>query len=60
MWVFKPGREFEEMAIYSLAKGGLGASLGQENHDQMNGAPFFVGNRMYIRTHNFLWCIGGK
>ena len=58
MWVFKPGREFQEVATNTLAKGGLGASLGQEDHDQMIGAPLFVGSRMYIRTHKFLWCIG--
>jgi len=58
MWVFKPGREFQEVAFNTLAKGGLGASLGQEDHDQMTSAPLFVGNRMYIRTHKFLWCIG--
>ena len=60
MWVFKPGREFQEVAFNTLAKGGLGASLTQEDHDQMTSPPFFVGNRMYIRTHKFLWCIGGK
>jgi len=60
MWVFKPGREFQEVAINTLAKGGLGASLTQGEHDQMTSAPLFVGSRMYIRTHKFLWCIGGK
>jgi outer membrane protein assembly factor BamB len=60
MWVFKPGREFQEVAFNTLAKGGLGASLTQEDHDQMTSPPFFVGSRMYIRTHKFLWCIGEK
>jgi hypothetical protein len=60
MWVFKPGREFQEVAFNTLAKGGLGASLTQEEHDQMTSAPLFVGSRMYIRTHKFLWCIGEK
>ena len=60
MWVFKPGREFQEVATNTLAKGGLGASLTQEDHDQMTSAPFFVGSRMYLRTHKFLWCIGEK
>jgi hypothetical protein len=60
MWVFKPGREFQEVATNTLAKGGLGASLTQEDHDQMTSAPLFVGSRMYIRTHKFPWCIGGK
>jgi outer membrane protein assembly factor BamB len=60
MWVFKPGREFQEVATNTLAKGGLGASLTQEDHDQMTSAPFFVGSRMYIRSHKFLWCIGEK
>jgi len=50
MWVFKPGREFQEVAMNTLLEKG----------DQMNGAPFFVGSRMYIRTHKFLWCIGTK
>jgi outer membrane protein assembly factor BamB len=60
MWVFKPGREFQEVAFNTLAKGGLGASLTQEDHDQMTSAPFFVGSRMYIRSHKFLWCVGAK
>jgi hypothetical protein len=60
MWVLKPGREFQEVAFNTLAKGGLGASLTQEDHDQMTTPPFFVGSRMYIRTHKFLWCIGNK
>ena len=60
MWVFKPGREFQEVATNTLAKGGLGASLTQEDHDQMTSPPFFLGSRMYIRTHKFLWCIGNK
>jgi hypothetical protein len=60
MWVFKPGREFQEVAFNTLAKGGLGAHLGQEDHDQMTSPPFFIGTRMYIRSHKFLWCIGGK
>jgi len=60
MWVFKPGREFQEVAFNTLAKGGLGASLTQEDHDQMTSPPLFVGSRMYIRTHKFLWCIGSK
>jgi hypothetical protein len=60
MWVLKSGREFQEAAFNTLAKGGLGASIGQENQDQMNSAPCFVGRRMYIRTHKFLWCIGDK
>jgi outer membrane protein assembly factor BamB len=60
MWVFKPGREFQEVATNTLAKGGLGASLTQEDHDQMTSPPFFVGSRMYLRTHRLLWCIGGK
>ena len=60
MWVFKPGREFQEVAFNTLAKGGLGASLTQEDHDQMTSPSFFVGSRIYIRTHKFLWCIGSK
>jgi len=47
-------------SVTTLAKRGLGASLTQEDHDQMTSPPFFVGSRMYIRTHKFLWCIGGK
>ena len=50
MWVFRPGREFQEVAMNTLLEKG----------DQMTSPPFFVGSRMYIRTHTFLWCIGGK
>jgi outer membrane protein assembly factor BamB len=50
MRVLKTGREYQEMAVNSLC--------GQD--DQMVGAPLFVGERMYIRTHKLLWCIGGK
>ena len=60
MWVFKSGREFQEVAFNALAKGGLGASLTQEDHDQMTSPPFFASSRMYLRTHKFLWCIGTK
>lgn len=60
MWVFKPGREFQEVSFNALAKSGLGGSLGQEDHDQMTSPPFFIGSRMYIRSHKFLWCIGPK
>ena len=60
MWVFKPGREFQEVAFNTLAKGGLSASLTQEDHDQMTSPPFFIGSRMYIRSHKFLWCVGTK
>jgi outer membrane protein assembly factor BamB len=60
MWVFKPGREFQEVAFNTLAKGGLGASLRQEEDDQMTSPPFFMGSRMYIRSHKFLWCLGGR
>ncbi len=50
MWVFKPGREFEEVALNTLI----------ERDDQMTSPSFFMGNRIYIRSHKFLWCIGNK
>lgn len=31
-----------------------------EKGDQMIGAPLFVGSRMYLRSHKFLWCIGAN
>ena len=60
MWVFKPGHEFQDVSFNTLAKGGVGGSLANEDHDQMTSPPFFIGNRMYVRSHKFLWCIGGK
>ena len=60
MWVFEPGPMFQDVSFNTLAKGGLGGSLTQEDHDQTTSPPFFIGNRMYIRSHKFLWCIGGK
>ena len=51
MWVFKPGREFQEVSVNAPMCG---------KGDQMTSPPFFMGGRMYIRSHKFLWCIGGK
>jgi len=55
MFVIKPGREYQEVAFNDLSKGGL-----WQGGDQMVGAPLFVGNRIYVRTRNFLFCIGNK
>ena len=51
MWVFKPGREFQEVSVNAPMFG---------NGDQATSPPFFVDSRMYIRSHKFLWCVGGK
>jgi hypothetical protein len=48
--VVQLGREYKEVGLNQLCDKG----------DQMIGAPLFVGNRVYIRTHRFLFCIGNK
>ena len=48
--VIHAGREYKEVGVNQLCDKG----------DQMIGAPLFVGNRLYIRTHRFLFCIGDK
>jgi len=49
-WVVQLGREYKEVGLNQLCDKG----------DQMIGAPLFVGNRLYIRTHRFLFCKGNK
>jgi len=48
--VLQAGRGYKEVAFNQLCDQG----------DQMIGAPLFVGDRMYVRTHKFLFCIGSK
>lgn len=48
--VMKAGREPELVATNDL---GL-------QDDQLVGGPFFAGNRLYLRTHKFLFCIGAN
>jgi len=49
-WVIKPGRDYQEVAVNQVCEAG----------DQMVGAPFFSGSRLYLRTHRFLVCIGAR
>lgn len=44
------GREYKEVSVNRIC----------EQHDQIVAAPFFHGNRLYLRTHQFVLCIGGK
>lgn len=48
--VVELGCEYKEVAVNRIC----------EQHDQVVAAPFFHGNRLYLRTHKFLFCIGGK
>ncbi|MCX7591075.1 MAG: PQQ-like beta-propeller repeat protein, partial [Kiritimatiellae bacterium] len=44
MAVIRPGRDFQVLAINQL--------------DKFRSTPVFEGNRMYLRTYKFLYCIG--
>ena len=46
MAVIQPGREFKVLAVNTL--------------DKFRSTPVFEGGRMYLRTYQFLYCIGVK
>ena len=45
--VVELGREYKEVAVNRIC----------EQHDQIVAAPFFHGNRLYLRTHKFVFCM---
>jgi len=57
IFVIKTGREFQQVAVNTLSSNKEGF---WKEDGQLVGAPLFIGNRLYVRTHKFLWCIGGK
>jgi hypothetical protein len=47
-WVVPAGREFRELAVNQACADG----------DQMVGPMLFAGDRLYVRTHQYLICLG--
>jgi hypothetical protein len=45
LYVFKPGREFHLVATNDLGDGGFAT-------------PVVCGSRIYLRTRNYLYCLG--